>query len=757
MRGQTWSLAAATVSGDLVLGRRGGSRRLLGGGLLLLALALALGLALAGGAFERGASSAPAAALSDREILDRLTAAPVGFVENAGQAHDSVTHLAQGPGYAFAFGSEGVRVSLSPSLSLGLEFVGTGRGAEAELAGQPSGRADYLVGERSRWQTGLAAYPELVYRELWPGIDMAFSGSGGKLKYEFRVAPGADPSRIQLAYQGAQSLSLGSAGALQVHSGQGVLKDTAPVSYQHIDGRRVPVESSYALGQGTGYGFAVGAYDQAKPLVIDPGLEYSTYLGGGAFDTGLGIARNGNDAFIVGGTPSPDFPVTEDAYQPTKAGPPPPSQLAQDAFLSRIDTTKSGAASLEYSTFLGGSGPDAGFSVAVVGSDAFVTGATFSPDFPTTAKAYDKTFNGPQGGSDGYVTRIDTNRAGSAGLEYSTYLGGAANDRGLGIDVVGAQATLTGIAESPDFPVRGFAYDTTQNGGEDAFVTRIDTSRSGPSGLRYSTFLGGTANDSGRGITVKDNRAYLTGPTQSADFPVTGNAFDSTDNPGEDGFVAKVDTGRKRGASLRYSTYLGGTGDDSGRGIGIKDTDAFVTGVTTSSDFPVTRTAFDETHNGDPGTIDAFVTRLDTTTAGPSGLEYSTYLGGSGPEDFGGTAGGIAVQGNDAFVTGATFSPDFPTTANAFDTTFNGSPGTTDAFLSRIDTLRSRAASLEYSTFLGGSNIDLGRGVAPKGDDAFIGGATASADFPVTPSAFDTTLNDPGFGDAFVTRLDTTP
>jgi hypothetical protein len=225
MRGQAWSLAAATTGGQMVLGRWGGYRRLLAGGLLLL-LALALVPVL-----ERGAST-PAPAPSEREILDRVATGPVGFVENVGQAHSSATHVAQGPGYAFTFGREGVRVALGDSLSLGLAFVGANRAAEAELAGHAAGRADYLVGARSRWRTGLATYPALVYRELWPGVDMAFTGSGGRLKYEFRLAPGADPGRIRLAYQGAQSLSLSSAGALNIQTGGGVLRDAAPVSYR---------------------------------------------------------------------------------------------------------------------------------------------------------------------------------------------------------------------------------------------------------------------------------------------------------------------------------------------------------------------------------------------------------------------------------------------------------------------------------------------------------------------------------------------
>jgi hypothetical protein len=391
--------------------------------------------------------------------------------------------------------------------------------------------------------------------------------------------------------------------------------------------------------------------------VIDPGLEYSTFLGGSGFDATQGIAINGPDAYITGGTPSPDFPVTPDAVQPDKAGPEDPNDpLAQDVFLSRIDTSKSGADSLEYSTFLGGGGPDAGFGVAVTGDDAILTGATFSPNFPTTPNAFDTSFNGPFGGSDGFVARIDTGKDGPAGLEYSTYLGGPASDRGLGIDAEGPNAYLTGIA-AVGFPVTGNAFDQSHNGGDDAFVTRINTNRSRNASLRYSTFLGDTAADSGRGIAVRGGHAFVTGPTQSPDFPVTGNAFDPSDNPGEDGFVSRIDTNRSGPSGLRYSTYLGGGGDDSGRAIDNVGRDAFITGLTTSPDFPVTPSAFQATH-GNPSSSDAFVTRLDTRRPGLAGLEYSTYLGGGGPEDFGGTAGGIAARGNDAFVTGATASPN---------------------------------------------------------------------------------------------------
>ncbi|MCA1679503.1 MAG: hypothetical protein LC777_11410, partial [Actinobacteria bacterium] len=527
--------------------------RLVACALLLVALGGAQVLALAGSQLgsvswslkgvvaQLGGSqgaAAPAPPATRREVLDRLASAPVGFVANVGQAHRSARYVAQGPGYAFGFGREGVRVSLvkpgrgqaaargAAPLSVGLGFVGANPRAELEAVGRARGGVDYLVGERARWRTGLASYPELVYRELWPGIDMAFKGQGGRLKYEFRLRPGADPGRIRLAYRGAESLSLSSAGALRVQTKRGVLRDVAPVSYQRLGGRRVAVKSRFALAQrGRGYGFATGGYDRSRPLVIDPGLEYSTYLGGSGQDSGLAVAVKGHDAYVTGATFSPDFPVTSGAFDSTPNG-------GQDAFVSRIDTRKSGAASLEYSTYLGGGAPDAGFGIVVKGHDVYVAGATFSPNFPTTPDAL-QTTNAP-GDEDAFVTKLDTRRAGAAGLEYSTYLGGASNDRGFEIEVRGRDAYLTGLTFSANFPVTANAYDQTFNGAPpvptDAFVTRLDTRR-GPAGLEYSTYLGGGGQDAGRGIAVEGHDVYVTGPTGSPNFPVTpANAYDPTFN-----------------------------------------------------------------------------------------------------------------------------------------------------------------------------------------------------------------------------------
>ena len=226
---------------------------------------------------------------------------PLSFIPNRGQTDQRVRYYAQAPGLGFFLTDDKAVLSLTKGkrgTALEMRFLGANPDARLEPGRRGEGKVNYLTG--SDHQTGLATYGQVTYRDLWPGIDMVFRGQGGKLKYEFHVAPGADPSRIRLAYAGADGLSLGPAGNLLIATPLGTLRDARPVSYQGVDGRRVPVESRYEI-QGTSYGFALGAHDAGRPLVIDPGLEYSTYLG----PTGVapaGIAVDGSGSVYVTGT-----------------------------------------------------------------------------------------------------------------------------------------------------------------------------------------------------------------------------------------------------------------------------------------------------------------------------------------------------------------------------------------------------------------------------------------------------------------------
>jgi hypothetical protein len=651
---------------------------------------------------------------------------PLAFVPNAGQTDARVRFQTQAGGASFYFTPKEAVFAFAAEKKghvLRLGFLGANPKVEIEGASKTAATVNYIRGnDPARWQVGLSTYEEVVYRGLWPGIDLAFRGDAGTLKYEFRLAPGADPGAIRLAYRGADRLSLSREGDLRIDTSLGVLTDSPPVSYQLVHGQRVPVESRFALVKG-GYRFALGRYNRRHPLVIDPGLVYSTFLGGNGFDLGFGIAIDtAGNTYVTGFTSSTDFPTTPGAFDSTFGG-------NRDAFVTKLDAA--GAAAV-YSTYLGGNAFDEARDIAIdAAGNAYVTGTTTSTDFPTTAGAFDLSYNG---GADAFVTRLDPN--GSA-LVYSTYLGGAGLEegRGLAIDAAG-NAYVTGRTQSGNFPTTPGAFDTGFAGALEAYVTKLDA---GGATLVYSTLLGGSASEDGTGITVDAaGSAYVTGLTSSTNFPTTPGAFDTTSNGGDDAFVTKLNAA---GSAPLYSTYLGGSADEQGRGIAVDGAGiACLTGITLSTDFPTTAGAFDPSANG--GT-DAFVTRL-----GPAGapLLYSTYLGGSGPDQGYGVA--VDAAGN-AYVSGATESTNFPTTAGAFDQSYNGS---VDVFVTKLGP--SGAAPLLYSTYLGAFVQEEGRGIAvDHAGNAYVTGETTSPNFPTTPGAFDLE----GSLDAFVTKLDLIP
>src|SRR5215211_7915263 len=674
--------------------------------------------------------SQPAAPqMSEKEALDAYQKLPLSFIPNEGQTDEAVRYYAQGAGYGFFFTKEGAMLSFANGEgrghALGLEFQGANPAATLEAQKRLAGGVNYLMGDDpARWQQELPTHSELLYGGLWPGIDMAVRGEeGGKLKYEFHLKPGSSVEDVRLAYRGAEGLSVGAGGELLVHTPLGVLKDAAPVSYQRIGGERVAVESRYRLTGDGGYGFAVGAYDPRYPLVIDPGIDYSTFLGGTNFDTGLGIAVDGSgSAYVTGQTQSADYPTTPGAFDPTLDGP-------EDAFVTKLNASGS---ALDYSTYLGGTDGDSASDIAVDRSgSAYVTGNTFSADYPTTSGAFDTTFNV---NGDVFVTKL--NASGSA-LDYSTFLGGADGEIGLGIAVDGSgSAYVTGNTFSADYPTTSGAFDTTLNGPEDAFVTKLNTSGSA---LAYSTFLGRGRVDEGNDIAVDGSgSAYVTGQTNSANYPTTPGAFDTTHNGRLDAFVTELNAS---GSALADSTFLGGTRLDSGSGIAVDGSGSvYVTGFTNSADYPTTPRAFDPTLDGGG---DAFVTKL---RASGSALAYSTFLGGTS----GDSASDIAVDGSgSAHVTGQTNSADYPTTPGAFDPTLDGQ----DVFVTKLN---ASGSALAYSTFLGGTGTsDVGQGIAVDGSgSAYVTGNTFSADYPTTPGAFDTTY-DGTSSDAFVTKLPT--
>jgi hypothetical protein len=605
---------------------------------------------------------------------------PLRFEANQGQTDPQVRFLARGQGYAlFLTGTEAV-LSLQKPAALAPGIVGPNPEAKGtvlrmQLVGGKStsqgagvdrlaGTSNYFVGNDPRqWHTAVPTYGRVAYHNVYAGIDLVYYGNQQQLEYDFTVAPGANPGLIQLNFEGAQAVTLDGQGDLVLSTAGGDVVEHAPVSYQDGAGGRQVVAGRFVMEGGHQVGFAVGAYDRTRPLIIDPTLSYSTYLGGSGSDSGMGIAvDSAGNTYVTGAATSSNFPTTSGAFQTTLA-----SQA--NAFVTKLNAQ---GTALVYSTYLGGRGinqVDQGTAIAVDSAgNAYVIGLTSSSNFPTTAGAFQTTLGGFE---NAFVTKL--NPSGTA-LVYSTYLGGSGVDFGTGIVVDSAtNAYVTGDAGSSNFPTTPGAFQTTRVGSfENAFVTKLNP---GGTALVYSTYLGGSGVDFGRGIVVDSAaNAYITGMTSSSNFPTTPGAFQTTFGGTANAFVTKLNA---NGTGLVYSTYLGGSSNtqfDQGTAIAVDSAgNAYVIGLTSSSNFPTTAGAFQTTLGGFEN---AFVTKLN-----PSGtaLLYSTYFGGRNG-DFG---EGIAVDAaGNAYITGGTNSSDFPITAGAFQTTLKSSQG--NAFVTKL-------------------------------------------------------------------------
>jgi len=684
--------------------------------------AVGLGLSLYGGSGLAAGNPPDLPRL--KENYGRL---PLHFIENQGQIDSQVKFYAQGQGYALFFTPAGIMLAgrLAEAADGALQaalitVTPLGQSPNFPQGEEPlPGKVNYLVGNDPRkWRTQAPTFGAVRYREVFPGIDLKFYGAGPVLEYDLIIRPGADPARAKFQVEGVAGLEITGEGDLAMRlPGGKVVMQKKPLIYQEVSGRRVPREGKFHIPDDASftYGFQVAAYDSSQPLVIDPAIAYSTFLGGGQEDQGLAIAADAaGNAYVTGQTFSVGFPVTRSR----------PFIIFPEVFVTRINPVGNG---LVFSTFLGGKGSEAGTGIARDGTGIYVTGWTDSLDFPVV-NAFQPT---KRTGVDAFVAKL--NLAGNA-LIYSTFLGGAGDDRAAGLALTAAgQATVVGTTSSNDFPVQN-AAQAINLGGTAAFVTRLTAAGSG---LVFSTFLGGSKNDTGNGVAVTGaGNTYVTGGTTSLNFP-TLNPFQGNLLGAQDAFVTRLTPG----GALFYSTYLGGNGVDIGRGIAVNAAgQAFVVGETDSLNFPVLN-AFQGFKRGGR---DAFVTRL---AAAGNALIFSTFLGGSSSDQ----ALGISLDTSigpvgRATVVGVTSSFDFPV-RDAIQPIFRGA---SDAFVARL-TVGGRA--LVYSTFLGGQRDDQAKGVArlpPLGVQVFVTGVTNSFDFPVR-NAFQLSIR--GGNDAFVTRI----
>jgi hypothetical protein len=682
---------------------------------------------------------------------------PLHFEANQGQADPQVKFLSRGAGgTVFLTSTEAVFVLTASEPREASEAPKPARTAEKQknvkrtvlrtsllganhesrMVGQEElpGKANYFIGnDPAKWRTNVPTYAKVQYENVYPGIDLVYYGNRRQLEYDFVVRAGADPKTIALGFEGVDKLEVDGQGDLVLHTAAGLIRQRKPVIYQEVDGARREIAGGYVLKGERRVGFRVAAYAASRPLVIDPVLVYSTYLGSSASDAGTGIAVDADgNAYLTGSTPTSDFPTTPGAFQTTNAD-------SSDAFVTKLNPTGS---ALVYSTYLGGNGDEAANGIAVdAAGNAYVTGVTVKVTgptgntFPTTPGGFQQ---GSSSGVNAFVTKLDP--TGSA-LVYSSFLGGGADSgSGIAVDASG-NAYVTGRTESTIFPTTPGAFQTTSAGLADAFVTKVDPTGSA---LVYSTYLGGNGVEQGLGIAVDAaGNAYVTGQTESSNFPTTPGAFQTTFGGIGDAFVTKVDP---TGSALVYSTYLGGSSSccgDAGLGIAVDATgNAYVTGSTDSTDFPTTPGAFQQTTLGVAGA--GFVTKLNPTG---SALVYSTYLGGNSTTSALGLGIAVDSAGN-AYVAGAA-GPSFPTTAGAFQPTYSGRPFQ-DPFVTKLDPTGS---ALVYSTYLGSQyngSVAIALDTLPS-PNAYVTGSTNATEFPTTPGAFQPASGGPS--DAFVAKI----
>ena len=589
------------------------------------------------------------------------------------------------------FSCDSVRFEVH-GVSTVLRFAGSNRNARIEGEEAAAGRVNRFSGAETR--TGIETYGRIRYRELYPGIDLTYSGTGRRIKAEFLVAPGADPAAIRLAYDG--HVLIDPQGDLVVRNGEAELREEAPVVLQ--DGRRV--NGRYRRFDSHTAGFEIGDYDHSRALIIDPTITYSTYLGGTSLGAVTAVAVDSSgDLYVAGWTEALNFPIAG-AYQAANKG-------GVDAFVAKLSAA---GTSLIYATYLGGNGDDRAWGIAVDSSgNAYVTGSTASTNFPLVSSLRPNL-----GGSrDAFVVKLSP--SGSA-LTYSTLLGGANNDWGYAIAVdISGNAYIAGDTLSTDFPVTAGAAQTVGGGMMDAFVTKLS-----PAGaMVFSTFLGGALNDHAAGVAVDSSgNVYVAGGTFSTNFPAV-TPIQAANAGGQDAFVTKI---KSTGASIVYSTYLGGGAGSAGtpeqaNGIAVDaGGNAYVAGVTTSTNFPVTGGALQPANNGG---ADAFVAKI---SAAGTALAYSTYLGGSSFDQ----ANGIAVDSlGNAYVAGYTSSLNF-VTANAVQPVFDGMY---DAFVTELGPAGN---TLVFSTYLGGTGSDEAMAIALDSNaNIFVGGETSSINLPL--------------------------
>lgn len=615
---------------------------------------------------------------------------------------------------------------------------------------------NYLKGNsQENWISNIPIYEKIKYREIYKGIDLIFYENKRKLEYDFIVKPKGDVNCIKIKFNGGEYICLDDNGNLCIKINNNTLKILKPKAYQYLDGSKSYINCNFIINDNT-VGFEIDKYDKNKNIIIDPVLEYSTYLGGNGnlgseYTTGKSIAVDENQcAYITGETNATiKFPITDNGYKKLM------EDNLFDAYLIKIDTTKSGKDSLVYASYIGGDdGNEYGYGIKVCKNRyAYIVGQTSSNDFPimkNPCKGY------KSGAIDAFLVKIDTQALeAKESLLYSTYLGGEGNDYAYGVEIDSSELVyIVGTTTSKYFNITNQAYQTILQGEKDSFFIKLDTSKSGEAALLYGTYLGGNNKTGANSIALdSENNVYIVGETSSTiNFPITENAYEKIIKGTNNSYIIKINPLFSGKDSLVYGSYIGGSSDDIAHSVAIDSNNyVYIVGHTTSIDFPVTDTGYEKTIQGD---LDAFFIKMDLTSGNEKSLIYGTYIGGTitNSDLLRSIAYSVVADERQCvYIVGSTTVLNFPVSDDAFQKDIFGR---NSAFFLKIDTTLSNKRSLIYGTYLGGSGSDIAYSMAiDKNKNAYITGQTTSlANFPLTDNAYNTTLLS-GFGVAFLIKL----
>ncbi len=687
--------------------------------------------------------------VENASIAPKYGAIPLHFEQNVGQTNEQVKFLTRGTGYSLFLTSDeavlamrsakcGVRSEKQNCPSHVLKMKIAGANPLAEIIGENllEGKTNYITGDDpNEWKTGITNYERVRYQNVYDGIDIVYYGNQKQLEYDFVVSPNADLRSIALVFNGARKFKIDAGGDLVFKFGASQLRQHRPVAYQEIDGMRQEIAANYVIANDKGQRtkneikFEVAEYDHTKPLVIDPVLSYSTYLGGGAdtFGTSIAVDSSGS-AYITGSTNALDFPNVN-PFQSTNAG-------GTAAFVTKLNP--SGTAFV-YSTYLGGNSRTFPSSIKVdAAGSAYVAGVTLSSNFPTTSGAYRTT-----PGVNSFITKLSPS---GASLSYSTFLAVVDQLTGIALDASN-NAYVTGFTRDTAFPTTPGAFKPTLAGGlQNSFVTKLNTAGSA---LIYSTFVGAAASVAGAGVNDQANAiaidstgsAYITGVTSSQNFPVTPGAFQIFPGQRRDAFVAKLNAA---GSALVYASYLGGTSQDKGTGIAVDAAgNAYVTGSSEvfTTDFPFTATSFLPMAARAGSFGNSFLAKVN---AAGTALVYSTSLIFRNDSDGNGVAvdstGSAYVVGGEGFNGAYSVNAIQPVSRN------------NDSFIVKMNPT---GTALTYSTPFGGGNGGAtGTAIAiDASGNAYVTGYTTASDFSVTPGAPQSTKPGGQSYSAFVAKI----